>query len=52
MVWEEPNWRMEARDVEEGQIIGPWEKKAEAETRVQDVVDGRFIISAKAVQRK
>ena len=52
MVLEEPNWRMEARDVEGEPITGPWEKRAEAEKRVSDVVDGHFIVSAKAVRRK
>lgn len=45
-------WRMEAQDVEGEPIIGPWETKAEADKRVADVVDGRFIVSGKAVRKK
>lgn len=47
-----PIWRMEAADVEGEPIIGPWETKAEAEQRVADVVDGRFIPTGKAVRKK
>lgn len=45
-------WRMEARDSEQEPIIGPWETKAQAEQRKEDVVDGHFIVSAKVVRKK
>lgn len=45
-------WRMEARDSEGDPIIGPWETKVEAQKRKTDVVDGRFILSAKVVRKK
>lgn len=45
-------WRMEASDSEGEPIIGPWETKVEAQKRKADVVDGRFILSAKVVRKK
>lgn len=47
----QPIWRMIAIDSNHDPIYGPRETKAEAEQRKKDVVDGRFIISAKVTSK-
>lgn len=44
-------WRMIARDSNGDPIYGPLETRAEAEQRKKDVVDGRFILSAKVTRK-
>ena len=44
-------WRMIAKDSNGDPIYGPRETKAEAEQRKKDVVDGRFIVSAKVTRK-
>lgn len=44
-------WRMIAKDSNGDPIYGPRETRAEAEQRKKDVVDGRFIVSAKVTRK-
>lgn len=51
MTQPQPIWRMIALDSNHDPIYGPRETREEAEKRKRDVVDGRFIISAKVTRK-